>query len=432
MKTRRLVLALLLCASMHTPSFAQELTGTLKKIKETGTITLGHRESSIPFSYYDDKQNVIGYSQDLAAKVVSTIKSDLALDVLTVKLTPVTPQNRITLVQNGTVDLECGSTTNNTDRQKQVAFSNTIFAISSRLLTKKDSGIQDFPDLAGKTVVTTAGTTSDRLLRAMNDEKKMGMDINTVKDHGEAFQAVQNGRAVAFMMDDALLYGEVAKAKRPDEWAVVGKPQSFEAYGCMMRKDDPQFKEIVDKALAKVMKSPDMQKLYAKWFLSPIPPKGLNLNFPMSPHLAKTFQNPNDQSLETFVPTDMPAVATRTPAPKPAAAVAKAPAAEPTAPAKESSPGKSSTAIDFAADSTALSASAKESITGLTEQAQQANRIVLTGYADKQQSTDAKATAIARASAVKATLVKAGVAAEKIRIRYNTEQARHAVSVKLQ
>jgi glutamate/aspartate transport system substrate-binding protein len=298
MMRSKIFVTMLSCAFLSAPSFAQELTGTLKKIKDTGTITLGHRESSIPFSYYDDKQNVVGYSQDLMIKVVEAVKQELKLTNLTIKMLPVTSQNRITLVQNGTVDIECGSTTNNTERQKQVAFSNTIFVIGTRLLTKKDSGIKDFTDLAGKNVVTTAGTTSERLIRKMNAEKNMNMNIISAKDHGESFLTLETGRAVAFMMDDALLYGEIAKAKKPSDWAVVGTPQSLEAYGCMMRKDDPQFKKVVDTALAKVMTSPEIEQLYAKWFMSPIPPKGLTLNFPMSADLAKTFKNPNDKAYE--------------------------------------------------------------------------------------------------------------------------------------
>ena len=298
MNKAKIFAAMLSCALLSAPAFAEELTGTLKKIKDTGSITLGHRESSIPFSYYDDKQNVVGYSQELMLKVVEAVKQELQLKSMTIKMLPVTSQNRITLVQNGTVDIECGSTTNNTERQKQVAFSNTIFIIGTRLLTKKDSGIKDFPDLAGKNVVTTAGTTSERLIRKMNEDKKLGMNIISAKDHGESFLTLETGRAVAFMMDDALLYGEIAKAKKPAEWAVVGTPQSFEAYGCMMRKDDPQFKKLVDTALAKVMTSPEIEKIYTKWFMSPIPPKGLNLDFPLSADNAKAFKSPNDKAFE--------------------------------------------------------------------------------------------------------------------------------------
>jgi glutamate/aspartate transport system substrate-binding protein len=294
----RLFLALLASVTLTAPAPAQELTGTLKKIKETGSITLGHREASIPFSYYDDKQQVVGYSHELMLKVVDAIKQELKLPNLQVRLNSVTSQNRIPLVQNGTVDLECGSTTNNTERQKQVAFSNTIFVIGTRLQTKKDSGIKDFPDLAGKTVVTTAGTTSERLIRKLNEDKKLNMNIISAKDHGESFLTLETGRAVAFMMDDALLYGEMAKARKPGDWVVVGTPQSYEAYGCMMRKDDPQFKKLVDSAIAKLMQSGEAEKIYNKWFLNPIPPKGLNLNFPLSKEMAELYKNPNDKAFE--------------------------------------------------------------------------------------------------------------------------------------
>ena len=289
--------ALALCASLVPPAFAQE-SATLAKIKSSGTIALGHRESSIPFSYYDDKQQVVGYSQELMLKVVDAVKAELKLPALALKLTPVTSQNRIPLIQNGTIDIECGSTTHNSERARQVAFSNTIFIIGTRLMTKKESGIKDFPDLAGKNVVTTAGTTSERLIRKMNEEKKLGMNIISAKDHGESFLTLETGRAVAFMMDDALLYGELAKAKRPADWAVVGTPQSFEAYGCMMRKDDPGFKKLVDAALAKAMTSGEAEAIYKKWFTQPIPPKGLNLNFPPSDAMLKLFKAPNDKAFE--------------------------------------------------------------------------------------------------------------------------------------
>ncbi|MEW5888103.1 MAG: glutamate/aspartate ABC transporter substrate-binding protein [Pseudomonadota bacterium] len=298
MFAKRLLTSLIACAVVAAPAYAQELTGTLKKIKDTNTISLGHRESSIPFSYYDDKQQVVGYSHEIMLKVVDAIKQELKLPNLQIKLIPVTSQNRIPLVQNGTVDIECGSTTNNTERQKQVAFSNTIFIIGTRLLTRKDSGIKDFPDLAGKTVVTTAGTTSERLIRKMNEEKQMKMNIISAKDHGESFLTLETGRAVAFMMDDALLYGEIAKARKPGDWQVVGTPQSREAYGCMMRKDDPQFKKIVDATIAKLQTSGEINALYNKWFMSPVPPKGLNLNFPMSDDMKALHNNPNDKAYE--------------------------------------------------------------------------------------------------------------------------------------
>ena len=278
-------------------ALAQE-SATLKRIKDSGSITLGHRESSIPFSYYDDQQRVIGYSHEMMLKVVDAVKAELKLARLDTRLMPITSANRITLVQNGTVDIECGSTTNNLERQKQVAFSTTIFVIGTRLMTKKDSGIKDFADLAGKNVVTTAGTTSERLLRKMNEEKQMKMNLISAKDHGESFLTLETGRAVAFMMDDALLYGELAKAKKPGDWIVTGTPQSKEAYGCMIRKDDPGFKKVVDAALTRTLSSGEAEKIYAKWFMNPIPPKGLNLNMPMSDEMKALASAPNDKAFD--------------------------------------------------------------------------------------------------------------------------------------
>jgi glutamate/aspartate transport system substrate-binding protein len=298
MSVPRLLSVLLACSFVAATASAAELTGALKKIKDTGSISLGHRESSIPFSYYDDKQQVIGYSHEFMLKAVDAIKAELKLPSLQVRTVPVTSQNRIPLIQNGTIDIECGSTTNNTERQKQVSFSNTIFVIGTRILVKADSGVKDFADLAGKNVVTTAGTTSERLLRKMNEDKKMGMSIISAKDHGESFLTLETGRAVAFMMDDALLYGELAKAKKPGEWMVVGTPQSREAYGCMLPKDDAAFKKVVDAAIAKVMTSGEAEKIYTKWFLNPIPPKGLNLNFPLSDDMKALFKAPNDKAFE--------------------------------------------------------------------------------------------------------------------------------------
>lgn len=290
--------AVALSCALAGAAHAQALTGTLKKIKDTGVIALGHRESSIPFSYYDQNQQVVGYSREFQLKVVDAVKKKLNLPNLQVKNIPVTSQNRIPLVQNGTVDIECGSTTNNAERQQQAAFSNTIFVIGTRLMTKKDSGVKDFADLKGKTVVTTAGTTSERLLRKMNNDKQMGMNIISAKDHGDSFNTLESGRAVAFMMDDALLAGERAKAKQPGEWVIVGTPQSEEAYGCMMRKGDPEFKKVVDDAIAQVEKSGEAAKIYAKWFENPIPPKNLNLNFPLSDSMKKLYANPNDKALD--------------------------------------------------------------------------------------------------------------------------------------
>ncbi|SDG44523.1 glutamate/aspartate ABC transporter substrate-binding protein [Phytopseudomonas seleniipraecipitans] len=294
------VLAVAVAAAlMSSPVFAAELTGTLKKIKESGTITLGHRDSSIPFSYFGDtSKQPVGYSHDLQLKVVDALKKQLELPDLKVRYNLVTSQTRIPLVQNGTVDLECGSTTNNVERQRQVDFSVGIFEVGTRLLTKTSSGVNDFDDLKGKNVVTTAGTTSERLLKSMNAEKKMGMNVISAKDHGESFLMLESNRAVAFMMDDALLAGEMAKAKKPDDWHVVGTPQSFEIYGCMVRKGDEGFKKVVDEAISATFASGEINDIYNKWFQQPVPPKGLNLNFPMSDELKKLIAEPTDKSAE--------------------------------------------------------------------------------------------------------------------------------------
>jgi glutamate/aspartate transport system substrate-binding protein len=277
---------------------ADDLGPTLSKIKESGIVSIGHRESSIPFSYYDDKQQVVGYSQDFALEIVAALKKELSAPGLQVKLVPVTSQNRIPLVRNSTVDIECGSTTNNLERQQQVAFSNSLFIVRTRLLTRKDSGIKDFPDLAGKNVVVSAGTTSERLLRKLNEEKKLNLKITSAKDHGESFLILESGRAAAFMLDDVLLYGELAKARRRDDWIVTGTPQSREAYGCGMRKDDPKFKALVDRTIARIETSGEAEKIYAKWFLHPIPPRNLNLNFPLSDEMKALFKSPNDKAIE--------------------------------------------------------------------------------------------------------------------------------------
>ncbi|HRL95177.1 MAG TPA: glutamate/aspartate ABC transporter substrate-binding protein [Pseudomonas sp.] len=291
--------AAITAALLSTSLQAAELTGTLKKIKDSGTITLGHRDASIPFSYLgNDPRQPVGYSHDLQLKAVEAIKQELGMPELKVRYNLVTSQTRIPLVQNGTVDLECGSTTNNVERQQQVDFSVGIFEVGTRLLTKKTSGVSDFADLKGKNVVTTAGTTSERLLKAMNADQQMGMNIISAKDHGESFLMLESSRAVAFMMDDALLYGEMAKAKKPADWAVVGTPQSFEIYGCMLRKGDLAFKQVVDRAISSTFSSGDIHAIYATWFQQPVPPKGLTLNFPMSAELQKLIANPTDKAAE--------------------------------------------------------------------------------------------------------------------------------------
>jgi glutamate/aspartate transport system substrate-binding protein len=292
------VIASVHALALEPPGQAAELSGTLKKIKDTGTITLGVRESSIPFNYSLGGGQQVGYSWEIMGRAIDAIKAELGLQTLRIKQIPVTPQDRITLVQNGTIDLECSSTTNNLERQKQVAFSNSLFIIGTRLLTRRDSGVKDFADLKGKNVVTTAGTTSERLLRKMNDEGNLGINIISAKEHGQSFLTLESGRAVAFMMDDALLFGERAKARSPDDWVVVGRPQSREAYGCIMRRDDPSFKRLVDATIARLMKSGAIEAIYARWFLQPVPPRNLNLSFPLSEDMKKLFKNPNDQALE--------------------------------------------------------------------------------------------------------------------------------------
>ena len=291
--------AAIAAALISTPVFAAELTGTLKKIKESGTITLGHRDASIPFSYIADASGKpVGYSHDIQMQVVEALKKDLDLPNLQVKYNLVTSQTRIPLVQNGTVDLECGSTTNNVERQQQVDFSVGIFEIGTRLLSKKDTKYKDFDDLKGKNVVTTAGTTSERILKSMNADKQMGMNVISAKDHGESFQMLESGRAVAFMMDDALLAGEAAKAKKASDWEVTGTPQSYEIYGCMVRKGDEPFKKAVDDAIKATYASGKINKIYDTWFQAPIPPKGLNLNFPMSDELKALIANPTDKAAD--------------------------------------------------------------------------------------------------------------------------------------
>ncbi|EPR9082149.1 amino acid ABC transporter substrate-binding protein [Cronobacter dublinensis] len=300
MQLRKLTAAMLvmgLSAGLAHAEEADSGQSTLDKIKANGVIVVGHRESSVPFSYYDNQQKVVGYSQAYSDAIVEAVKKQLNKPDLQVKMIPITSQNRIPLLQNGTFDFECGSTTNNLERQKQAAFSDTIFVVGTRLLVKKGGPIKDFPDLKGKAVVVTSGTTSEVLLHKLNDEKKMDMRIISAKDHGDSFRTLESGRAVAFMMDDALLAGERAKAKKPDNWEIVGTPQSKEAYGCMLRKGDESFKKLVDDTIAQAQTSGEAAKWFDKWFKNPIPPKNLNLNFELSEDMKALFKEPNDKAL---------------------------------------------------------------------------------------------------------------------------------------
>ena len=288
---KKLSLAVLCAAFVAAPALAQD-SPTLKKIKDSGTITIGHRDSSMPFSYYDDQQKVVGYALDICMKVVDAIKAELKMPNLQVKLNPVTSATRIPLIANGTIDLESGSTTNNLDRQKQVGFTNTYFVTANRYVAKKSSNIKSIADLKGKTIVSTSGTTNLKWVTEENAAKNMGMSILTAKDHAEAFLMVETGRAVAFFMDDILLYSLVASSKSPADYAVGSEAYTVEPYGAMMPKDDPGFRKVVDDATAKLYKSGEMAALYDKWFLKPIPPKGIALNVPMSAELKKTLANP--------------------------------------------------------------------------------------------------------------------------------------------
>jgi glutamate/aspartate transport system substrate-binding protein len=276
---------------------AQDLTGTLKKIKDSGTVTIGNRESSIPFSYLDDKQQPIGYAMDLCMKVVDAVKAELKMPNLKVNLQPVTSSNRIPLLQNGTIDMECGSTTNSVDRQKQVSFGPTYFVINVTAAVKKNSGIKTLADLNGKTVSTTSGTTSVPLLKKY--DKTANVEIKEIygKDHAESFLLLSQDRTSAFVMDDILLAGQIANSSNPGDYMIIPESLRQEPYGMMLRKDDPQFKALVDKTVGGVMKSGEINQIYAKWFTSPIAPKSVNLNFPATPALKEAFANPNDKGV---------------------------------------------------------------------------------------------------------------------------------------
>lgn len=274
------------------------LSGTLAKIRDTGVITLATRTASIPFNYLDDNNRQAGYAWEIAQSVVDRVKKDLKLPALKVKTMEVTPQTRIPLVANQTVDLECSSTTNNLERQRQVSFSNTFFVVGSRLLVRKDSGIKHWADLVGKNLVVSAGTTSERLIRQLNEKNAWGINIVLAKDINENFLVVETGRAQAAMQDDIILYSNIARARDPQKWEVVGVAQAQEAYGCMMRKDDPQFKGLVDDVIARMMKSGEMEKLYTKYFLSKIDVKGgVTVGFPMQQTTRELYANPNDKAL---------------------------------------------------------------------------------------------------------------------------------------
>ena len=288
--------AALATLALAAPAAALAQTGgTLDKVKAAGQITLAYRESSIPFSYLDDKAQPTGFGHEICLKIVDDVKKATGRGDLKVNLQAVTSANRIPLLVNGTIDIECGSTTNNSARGKQVQFATNYFYTGTKFLVKSGTQVAKIDDLKGKTIVSTTGTTNFQILRGLNEEKKLGMELLGAKDHSESALMVETGRAVAFGMDDILLYGLRAAAQNPASLAVVGEAIQVEPYAIMLRLDDPAFKKLVDGTLANLMKSGEFAKLYTKWFQSPIPPKGINLNAPMSPELVENLKAMSDK-----------------------------------------------------------------------------------------------------------------------------------------
>lgn len=272
---------------------AAQAAGRLDKIKDRGEVTIGYRDASIPFSYLDDHQKPIGYSMDICHGIVDALSKDLKKP-LTIKLVPVTSATRIPLVANGTVDLVCGSATNNAERQQQVSFAPTMFVTATRFAALKSSHLNKLSDFKGKTVVSVAGTSNLRWLVQANADQKLGMRIITAKDHPEAFLDVQTGRAAAYFMDDILLASLVATSHDPSEWMISKEGYTIEPYGVIEPKGDPQFKTAVDDAVKAMMKDGAIDKLYTKWFMQPVPPQNVNLNWPMTPEMKKVIAHPTD------------------------------------------------------------------------------------------------------------------------------------------
>jgi glutamate/aspartate transport system substrate-binding protein len=277
------------------PARTQDLEGTLKKVKETGTFAIGHRESSLPLSYLGEDLQPVGFSIELCKHVFEALKARLGTPGLTIKYNPVTSANRIPLVANGTVDIECGSTANMTARQKQVGFSYTVFVPQFRWIARAKGDINTADDLRGKTVVVTAGTNTALFVNKMNNDDKLGMTVVQGKDHAESFLLVETGRASAWMEDDVLIAGFRANAKVPADFKLLDKSYPSDPYALMIRKDDPQFKALVDGELVQLMRSGEFEKLYAEWFEHPIPPKGVNMDLPMSDALKHDIKEPNDK-----------------------------------------------------------------------------------------------------------------------------------------
>jgi glutamate/aspartate transport system substrate-binding protein len=285
-----------LCLGLTAPSAAQDLGPTLQKIKEQGVFTIGHRETSVPLSYLDGEQKPVGFAVELCGLVAEKVKARLGLPNLRVSYLPVTSSTRIPLVANGTIDIECGSTANNIPRQQQVAFSVTTFAPQFRWIALKSSGLKSANDLKGKPVILTSGSNTNGFVLKLNADNALQMTILQGKDHAESFLYVETGRAAAFMEDDILLAGLKAGSKNPDAFVFLEDEYLSDPYALMFRKDDKPFKQLVDEALTEAMKSGLYTKLYMKWFESPIPPKGINLAFPMSEKLKALVANPNDKA----------------------------------------------------------------------------------------------------------------------------------------
>ncbi|WP_249165462.1 transporter substrate-binding domain-containing protein [Bradyrhizobium sp. AUGA SZCCT0431] len=288
---------MILATAVAVPAHAQSPGGTLAKIKDTGEIRLGHRDVSIPFSYLDDNQKPIGFAMDLCGRIVDAVKSELKLPAIQTKLQPIQLATQIPLIQNGTIDIVCGPATNTLERQKVVAFSNTIFVSSIRAVVKKDAAIKTFEDLNGKPVSLTSGSTSIALLTARGQEKNFQTKNILSGDHAGSFLALTTGRSEAFIMDDILLASLIANSPDPDNWRIIDDSLRTEPYGLIIRKDDPEFKALIDKTLVAMMKSNQFGELYAKWFMNPIPPKNVNLNFPMTPPLKDAVANPTDKGV---------------------------------------------------------------------------------------------------------------------------------------
>ena len=267
----------------------QELSGTLKKVHDSGTVSIGYRESSIPFSYLNTRGEPIGYSIDLGRAIVDAMSNELNGQTLTIKFVPVTSESRIGAVKSGQVDLECGSTTNNTERQKEVAFSPIMFVAGTKLLVKRESPIQSFRDLNGKSVVVTAGTTNEQAMRSLADKFGIKFNLVVAKDHEESYQTLASGRVDAFAGDDVLLYGFIAERKSGNDFMVIGDFLSYDPYGIMYRKGDPELAELVDRLFREMAASRDLEYAYDRWFLKKLP-SGVTLNLPMSAQLNQIFR----------------------------------------------------------------------------------------------------------------------------------------------